>query len=312
MRKKSKPLILATHPLFPEILRHELADQFKVQVVKNRQELFRKLPQAEGLITLLSDRVESSLLDAAPRLRAIANYAVGTNNIDLRACAERGVRVVNTPGVLTRATAELAITLLLACARRVPEGETLCRRGQFKGWNPQMLLGQKLEGRRALIVGGGRIGKETARLMKGLGLLVQILSRKTTEVQIRRSFKQAQVLSLHLPYTPETHHWLSRKRLSYLPPDAIVINTARGAIHDEAALIEVLQKRKIFAAGLDVYEFEPEIPIALRRLKNVVLLPHLGSATLDTRLEMAQLACSGLKKLLLGRSASNEVKFSKI
>ncbi len=270
--------------------------------------LDRVLKTADALITVLSTRVDDALLAKAPKLKVVANYAVGYNNIDVEACARRGVRVVNTPKVLTRATAELALTLLLAAARRVPEGEAMCRAGEFHGWEPDMLLGLRLEGRNAVIFGAGRIGTETARLFEAIGMTVEFIKRDTPQREVTAKLKRAQVLSLHAPLTPQTQHWLDAKRIALLPRDSIIINTARGPVIDEAALIRALKARKIFAAGLDVFEREPEIPAELRKLPNAVLLPHLGSATVETRAEMASLAIQGVLQILRGGNPWNEIK----
>ena len=172
-----------------------------------------------------------------------------------------------------------------------------------------MLLGLELLGRTAVLVGQGRIGRETACLFEGIGLKIQWITRQDSDSKIARKLKHAQILSLHCPLTPQTHHWLNASRLKLLPKDAIVLNTTRGPVVDEAALIRALQQRKIFAAGLDVYECEPKIPPALLRLKNVVLLPHLGSATIQAREGMARLAISGLLGILSGKRPANEVNF---
>ncbi|MGZ3707716.1 MAG: NAD(P)-dependent oxidoreductase, partial [Bdellovibrionota bacterium] len=223
----TKPTIVLTHRFFPEIIERELKPHAHVIVAPTRAALERAIARADGLITRFSDPVDEKLLARAPRLRVVANYAVGYDNIDCRACARRGVRVTNTPEVLTRATAELAATLLMAAARRVPEGEALCRQGRFKGWDPQMLIGLELRGRHAVLVGPGRIGKETATIFKGLGLKVSWITRKDTDQEILKKLSKAQVLSLHVPLTKETRHWLNAKRIAALPKDAIVINTTR-------------------------------------------------------------------------------------
>ncbi len=305
---KAKPTVVLTYPIHRKAIAEDLAPHARVRIARSRAELLRLAKSAEGIITRFSDPVNEELLAAAPRLRAVANFAVGIDNIDLKACTRRGIRVANTPGVLSRATAELTLALLLAAARRIPEGEQLCRSGRFKGWAPDMLLGLELKGRTAVLVGKGRIGKETARLFRGIGLKVEWITRETRPAALERLLKRAQILSLHVPLTPETRHWLDRKKLSLLPPDAIVLNTTRGPTVDESTLIEFLEKRRIFAAGLDVFEKEPEIPAKLRRLPNVVLLPHLGSATEQTREAMARLAIAGLLGILNGKRPWNEVK----
>lgn len=262
---------------------------------------------ADGIVTLLSTRVDDALLDRAPRLKAVGNFAVGYDNVDLEACKARGVAVCNTPDVLTRATAELSLTLLLAAARRVPEGETMARAGAFAGWAPDMLLGRELFGRRAVIVGRGRIGEATGALFAAVGLEVAYITRSDDERAIDDKLARAQVLSLHVPLSEATRHWLDARRLALLPADAIVINTARGPVVDEAALIDVLRERRIFAAGLDVYEREPEIPKALRSLDNAVLLPHLGSATYRAREGMARLSSGGVAAVLRGEDPPNRL-----
>lgn len=306
----SRPLILLTHPFIPALVKRELSPDARVQIVQSRKELERAIGSADGLVTRFSDRVDKNILARAPHLKAIANFAVGTDNIDLAACRARGIRVANTPDILTRATAELALALLLACARRIPEGEKLCRRaGGFKGWAPDMLLGIELKGRHAVIVGRGRIGSETERLFKGIGLTTEWITRQSPARDIKSKLGRAQVLSLHMPLTPKTHHWLDATKLALLPPDAIVINTARGPVIDEKALIHALKARSIYSAGLDVFEREPAIPATLRKLENVVLLPHLGSATHTAREGMALLAFRGLLALLKGQNPPNEVDF---
>jgi glyoxylate reductase len=305
---QQRPLVVLTHPYFPEIIRRELAPHARVAIASSRSDLIKLLPNADGLIPKVTDRIDEPLLAHAPKLRAIGNYGAGIDHIDLACCRRRAIRVTNTPDVLTRATAELALTLLLAAARKVPEGESLCRSGQFEGWDPAMLLGLQLKGRTAVLVGQGRIGKETAQLFKALGLKIRWITRNDDANSIRAKLKIAQVLSLHVPLKPETRHWLNATKIVQLPRDAIVINTTRGAVVDERALIHALQTRRIFAAGLDVYEQEPHIPPALRRLPNVVLLPHVGSATREAREAMTRLAISGVLGLLGGKAPPNEVK----
>jgi glyoxylate reductase len=270
-------------------------------------ELDVALPDADALVCLLTLRVDDALLARAPKLRVVGNVAVGVDNIDLDACRARGVAVVNTPDVLTRATAELALALLLAAARRTGEGERLVRAGAWDGWAPDQLLGLQLLGRRALIVGPGRIGAETQRLFEGVGLVCERLTRGAGDAEIDAALSRAQVLSLHVPLSDETRGWLSRERIARLPRDAIVLNTARGPIVDERALAEALADRRIFAAGLDVYEQEPAVHEGLLALDNVVLLPHLGSATREAREGMVRLSTSGVAAILAGDDPPNRV-----
>jgi glyoxylate reductase len=308
-KSHSKPRIVLTYPIHHDVIENELKPFAHVDLVTDPRKLPLALQKADGLITLLTQPVTAALLDQAPRLRVVGNMAIGVDNIDLKACAQRGIQVVNTPDVLTRATAELAIALLFAAAKRIPEGENLCRKGQFKGWKPDMLLGLELKGRKAILLGKGRIGQETGKMMQALGLQVDFITRKDSPTAIEKKLKQAQVLSLHAPSHASTKHWLNGKRIALLPKDSIVINTARGPLMDEKALIEALQKKRIFAAGLDVFEKEPTIPPALRKLPNVVLLPHIGSATRETRKAMARLVVQGTLGVLSGKRVPNTVKF---
>lgn len=299
--------VVLTHPLHTEIVRQELRPHAEVVLATTPTQLRRELASAHGLITLLSQPITPALLDQAPHLRVVGNYAVGVDNIDLGACAKRGIRVINTPGVLTRSTAELALTLLLGAARRAHEGLMLCQQRRFRGWAPDLLVGLELKGRHAVLVGRGRIGRETENLFRGVGLTTEWITRTDSAAVIAAKLSRAQVLSLHLPLSPATHHWLDSRRIALLPPDAIVINTARGAVIDETALISALKRRRIFAAGLDVFEHEPEIPAALAALPNAFLLPHLGSATVEARSAMAHLVIHGVLTVLRGKRPKNLV-----
>ena len=302
----TKPTVVITYPFHKELIRTLLKPNAKVVLAQTESLKKKWLPKADALISLLIHPVDSALLEMAPKLKVVGNMAVGVDNIDLKACRRRKVHVVNTPGVLTDATAELTLTLLLACARRLPEGERLCRKNQFKGWLPDLLLGKELRGKTAVIVGYGRIGKATAKLFRALGLRIQPIRHKDTENRIQKLLKKADVISIHLPLKPETRHWLNARRIKLLSPGCIVLNTARGPLIDERALIIALKNRKIFAAGLDVFEHEPEIPPLLRKLKNVVLLPHVGSATEETRRKMASLVIQGVLAILNGKHPPNQ------
>ena len=250
---------------------------------------------------MLSDRIDAAFLDACPRLRVVANYAVGFDNIDLKAASARGVMVTNTPDVLTRATAELTWALILACARRVPEGDRLTRAGKFRGWDPLLLLGRELGGRTLGIVGAGRIGRAVARIGEGVGMRVRVATRSTRPSAFRKFLAEADVVSLHVPLTPATRHLIARDALACMKPTAILVNTSRGPVVDEGALVEALRRRRIAAAGLDVYEREPRLARGLSCLPNVVLLPHLGSATRAARAAMAFRAARNVVDALAGR-----------
>lgn len=275
-------------------------------------ELREACRDASALITMLSDRVDADFLAACPNLRVIANYAVGYDNLDLAAAARAGVVLTNTPDVLTEATADIAFALLLGVARRVREGERLLRAGDFHGWRSDMLLGSDLHGRVFGLIGMGRIGAATARRARGFGMQIRYTNRKPVApalaaelgaelVPLDELLATADVLSVHCPLTPETHHLLNAARLAQLKPSAILINTARGPVVDEAALADALARGALRGAGLDVYEHEPRVHPALMERDDVMLLPHLGSATTETRAVMAELALANCLAVLAGQ-----------
>ncbi len=276
------------------------------------EELREACRHASALITMLSDRVDAGFLQACPNLRVIANYAVGYDNLDLGAAAHAGVVLTNTPDVLTEATADIAFALLLGVARRVREGERLLRAGEFHGWRSDMLLGSDLHGRVFGLIGMGRIGAATARRARGFGMQIRYTNRKpvapalaaelgATLVPLDELLATADVLSVHCPLTPETHHLLNATRLAQLKPSAILINTARGPVVDEAALADALARGALRGAGLDVYEHEPRVHPGLMERDDVMLLPHLGSATTETRAVMAELALANCLAVLAGQ-----------
>lgn len=267
-------------------------------------ELVERAEGADALLTLLPDRVDAALLEALPRVRVVANYAVGYDNLDLEACTARGVWATNTPDVLTEATADLAWALLLSVARRVREGERLVREGGFVGWSPTMLLGQELYGRTIGIFGAGRIGQAVARRAEGFGMNVLRHSRRAG-VSREELFARADVLSLHCPLTPETRHAIDAAAFAQMKPSAILINTARGPVVDEEALVRALERGQIAGAGLDVYEEEPKVHPGLLGRDDVVLLPHLGSATHHTRRRMVEIAMDNILAALRGARPPN-------
>jgi glyoxylate reductase len=266
------------------------------------------LPAGEyvGLLPLLTRRIGVAELDRLPALRVVANYAVGYDNIDLEAARARGVAVSNTPGVLTVATAELTWALILATARRVIEGDRLARSGEWRGWRPTELLGVGLSGKVLGVVGAGRIGREVARRAVAFEMSVVYWDREPDgewEAETGAAWRpldtlleESDVVSVHVPLTPETRGLIGAHAFERTKPGAIVVNTARGPVIDEAALIDALERRRIRGAGLDVYEAEPSIPPRLRALDNVVLLPHLGSATEEARRGMWRLAWANLMR----------------
>jgi glyoxylate reductase len=275
-------------------------------------ELREAVAGAEAIVALLHDRIDGPLLDAAgPQLRCVANVAVGYDNVDVAAAAERDVIVTNTPGVLTDATADLAMALILMVTRRLGEGERLIRGREPWAWHMGMMLGTSIQGRTLGIVGLGAIGAATARRARAFGMRIAYSGRRPAAPDLERELSArfldldelvatADVISLHLPLTEQTRHLIDARRLAAMRPDAYVVNTARGPIVDEAALAETLAERRIAGAALDVYEFEPEVHPALPDLDNVVLAPHLGSATVETRTAMATLAARNVAAVLAG------------
>ncbi|HEV3407679.1 MAG TPA: D-glycerate dehydrogenase [Gaiellaceae bacterium] len=271
-----------------------------------RDRLLAGVAGRDGVITMLTDRVDDEFLDAAgPNLRTVANYAVGYDNVDVEAATRRGVIVSNTPDVLTEATAELTLALMLAVARRIAEGDRLIRRREEWIWAPTFMLGATLRGRTLGIVGLGRIGSEVARLARAHGLEVVYTNRSGPVdsafewVTFEDLLARADIVSLHCPLTPETYHLIGPSELRSMRPTAFLVNTTRGPVVDEEALAEALRTGQIAGAGLDVFEREPEVSDGLIDLENAVLVPHLGSATDETREAMGMLCVSALQAVLL-------------
>lgn len=268
------------------------------------------LPQAEALVVMLSEPLAEADLAAAPRLRAIGTYSVGVNHLPLAACQARGIAVVNTPGVLTDATADVALALLLAVTRRVAEGEALVRSGAWAGWAPDQLLGPGLAGKACGILGSGPIGRAFARRVWALGMRPLFWDRdgsggsvdygpdRAPRLPLADLLPRSAVLSLHCPLTEQTRGLLDRAALAQLPAGAVVINTARGGILDEPAAMELLASGRLGGVGLDVYAGEPAVDPRWFAMPRTVLLPHLGSATVETREAMAKLLCDGLAPAL--------------
>ena len=275
-------------------------------------ELHAAIAGAEAVVTLLHDRVDEAFLDAAgPQLRVVANVAVGYNNIDVAACRERGVIVTNTPGVLTDATADIAMALILMVTRRLGEGERVIRSQAGWRWHMHYMLGTGLQGKTLGIVGLGQIGTATARRARAFGMQIAYSGRRrgdaAVEAELDARFIEfdellatSDVVSLHCPLTAETQHLITADRLRQMRRDAFLVNTTRGPVVDEAALAEALASGVIAGAGLDVFEHEPEVYPGLLELENAVLIPHLGSATIETRTAMAVLAASNAAAVLRG------------
>ena len=284
--------------------------------VLRRPELLEKVGNRDGLLTLLTDKIDAGVMDAAgPRCRIIANYAVGFDNIDLAAATERGIMVTNTPGVLTDATAEHAWALLFAAARRVVEADNFTRAGKYQRWAPMLFLGAEVTGATLGIVGAGRIGTAVALKSAGFGMKViytasnenATLDRElgARRVSLDELVREADFISLHLPLTPQTRHLFDAATFRKMKKTAYLINTARGPVIDEAALAQALKSGEIAGAALDVFEEEPKIHPDLMELDNVVLTPHIASATVKTRTKMATTAAGNLIAALEGRRPEN-------
>jgi glyoxylate reductase len=293
-----KPRVFVTRRV-PNRVREELERSFALDVhdeelPPTREQLLARAAGCDGLVTMLTDRVDAELFDAAgPQLRVVANYAVGLDNVDLDECERRGITVSNTPDVLTNATAELTVALMLAITRRVPEGDSFLRRQETWQWAPTFMVGQGLAGRTLGVVGYGRIGRAVARLAEAHGMRV-IHSPPLEEV-----LAGADVVSLHVPLTEETRHLIGERELGLMKPAAYLVNTSRGPVVDEAALARALEEGRIAGAALDVFEREPDVEPTLLRLENVVLTPHLGSATHGAREAMGMLCVNALREVLL-------------
>lgn len=278
-----------------------------------REELLRAVAGCDGILSLLTESVDSELLDHAPGLKVVANMAVGYDNIDVEAARLREIVVCNTPGVLTESTADFTWALLLAAARRIHEADQMVRKGEFRWWGPMLLLGRDLHGKTLGIVGLGRIGRAVARRAAGFGMRILYHSRsEKPEVQARRVgleelLGSSDFVSLHTPLTEETHHLLGAAELSLMKPEAILVNTSRGPVVDEGALVTALREGQLGGVGLDVFEREPEVHPGLLKEPRAVLAPHAASATVETRTLMAEMAAQGIVDVLQGRTPQHVV-----
>lgn len=301
----AKPTIIVTRRL-PEPVETRMMELFDARLnledkPMSRDELKAAFATADAIVPTVTDTIDADVIAAAgPKLKLLANFGVGVNHIDINAAAAKHIIVTNTPDVLTEDTADLAMALILMAPRRLSEGERMIRTGTWTGWTPTQHLGHRINGKRLGIIGMGRIGMAVARRARGFGLAVHYHNRKrlpeALEAEIEGTYWQSldqmlghmDILSINCPLTPETHHLLSAERLKRLPKHCFVINTSRGPVIDEAALADALKSGEIAGAGLDVYEQEPKVHPALMGLENVVLLPHLGSATLEGRVAMGE------------------------
>jgi glyoxylate reductase len=297
-----RPRVLLTRRIPRSILERLEADVdvdlYEGAGAMTADELRVRVRDKDGLVSVLTDKVTRQLLGETDRLKVVSNIAVGHENIDVPAARERGVVVTNTPDVLTEATAELTWSLILAVARRIAEGDRLIRRGGWKGWTLDFMLGTELRGKQLGIIGRGRIGRAVAAKAPAFGMHAVFAKH---DMSLDELLISSDVISLHTPMTPETRHMIDRRALARMKRTAILVNAARGPIVDEEALAWALNERLIAGAGLDVYEREPIVHEALLTLENVVLVPHLGSATRETRTAMIDLAVSNVLAVIAGR-----------
>ena len=319
-----KPLVVVTRKL-PDAIETRMMELFEARLnaddrALTREELVAAMARAEVLVPTVTDRIDREIIAAAgPQLKLIASFGTGVDHVDLAAAQARGIIVTNTPGVLTDDTADMAMALILAVARRLHAGETLARSGQWQGWSPTSMLGIRLTGKRLGIVGMGRIGQAIARRARAFGLSIHYHNRKRVYPDVEAALEatywesldqmlaRMDVISVNCPHTPATYHLLSARRIKLIKPGAILVNTSRGEVIDEAALAQALASGTLGGAGLDVYEHEPAINKKLLELENAVLLPHMGSATLEGRLAMGERVIINIKTWVDGHRPPDRV-----
>jgi glyoxylate reductase len=321
---RRKPLVVVTRKL-PEVIETRMMELFDTRLNDSDTPLTKAglvdaLKTAEILVPTVTDRIDSSVLaHANPELRLIANYGTGVDHIDVEAAYARGITVTNTPGVLTEDTADMTMALILAVSRRLVEGERLARSGEWPGWSPTSMLGHRITGKRLGILGMGRIGSAVARRARGFGLAIHYHNRRRVpealETELEATYWESldqmlarmDIISVNCPHTPATFHLLSARRLALLRPTSIIVNTSRGEVIDEAALTRMLRNKQLAGAGLDVFEHEPAINPRLRELDNVVLLPHMGSATIEGRVDMGEKVVINIKTFVDGHRPPDRV-----
>jgi glyoxylate reductase len=320
----SKPLVIVTRKL-PDAIETRMMELFSVKLnlddhPLSQAELIEAVKSADILVPTVTDRIDAAVLSqAGERLRLIASFGTGVDHIDLATARQRGITVTNTPGVLTEDTADMTMALILAVARRISEGERLMRAGKWQGWSPMGMLGHRIHGKRLGIVGMGRIGQALARRARGFGLSVHYHNRRRVHASLEQQLEatywesldqmlsRMDIISVNCPHTPATYHLLSARRLKLLQKHAYVVNTARGEVIDEPALTRMLERKEIAGAGLDVFEHEPAVNPKLLRLDNVVLLPHMGSATIEGRVDMGEKVIINIKTFVDGHKPPDRV-----
>jgi glyoxylate reductase len=319
-----KPLVIVTRKL-PDIVETRMRELFDTRLNSDdrpmsQAELVEAMKQAEVLVPTISDRLDSrTIVQAGPNLKLIANFGAGVDHIDVETARQRGIAVTNTPGVLTEDTADMTMALLLAVPRRIVPGVEVLQKGEFRGWSPTWMLGNRIGGKRLGIIGMGRIGQAVARRAKAFGLQIHYHNRKPVakaiETELEATYWESldqmlarmDIVSVNCPHTPATYHLLSARRLKLMKPSAYVVNTARGEVIDENALARMLEAGELAGAGLDVFEHEPAVNPKLLKLKNVVLLPHMGSATLESRVDMGEKVIVNIKTYADGHRPPDRV-----
>ncbi len=319
-----KTIILLTRKL-PEKIEQKLQKKYTVIINKNDKkysysELKKKVTDIDILVPCISDTIDASIIKAAKKLKLISNYGNGVDNLDLITAKENSILVTNTPDVLTEDTADLVLTMILMISRKIPEAQKKLLDGKWTGWGPSETMGSRVKGKKVGIIGMGRIGSAVAKRLLILGMEINYHNRKRLPKKVEKEFKAnyyseleqmllvSDVITIHCPYTPETFHLLSKKRLKMLRKDCIIINTSRGEILDEQALAGLLNNHTIGGAGLDVFEHEPQVSQKLLESKNVVLLPHISSATNESRLDMGERVIKNIDMFLLGKVPPDIVK----
>jgi glyoxylate reductase len=324
MPERKKPFVIVTRRL-PDVIETRMMELFDARLnlddtPMTSDQLAEAVRTADILVPTVTDRVDARVLEqAGPQLRLIASFGTGVDHIDLKAARQKGIVVTNTPGVLTEDTADMTMALILAVSRRLAEGERLVRTGQWKGWGPTTMLGHRIWGKRLGILGMGRIGQAMARRARGFGLSIHYHNRRRVHPEIEAELEatywesldqmlsRMDVVSINCPHTPATYHLLSARRLKLMRPHAYIVNTSRGEVIDENALARMLEKGELAGAGLDVFEHEPAINPKLLNLDNVVLLPHMGSATMEGRIDMGEKVIINIKTFVDGHLPPDRV-----
>ena len=319
-----KPLVIVTRKL-PEQVETRMRELFDARLnlddtPMNAAQLAEAMATAEVLVPTITDHIDAGLIaKAGPNLKLIANFGAGVDNIDVTAAANRGILVTNTPGVLTEDTADMTMALILAVPRRLVEGVAALQEDRFRGWSPNWMLGHRLQGKRLGIVGMGRIGQAVARRARAFGLQIHYHNRKQVGPDIEQELEatywesldqmlaRMDIVSINCPHTPATYHLLSARRLKLMQPHAYIVNTSRGEVIDENALARMIERGEIAGAGLDVFEHEPAVNPKLLRLDSVVLLPHMGSATLEGRIDMGEKVIINIKTFADGHNPPDRV-----